>query len=110
VGDVLAVQAQLDTIQQEIEQLQGQLQVLTSETAYSTVTVTVSEGSPPHYVVSTPHQSGLSKAWHDSVHGFLSGIEGLIRVAGPLLFALLLLGALFLGGRLLWRRYQRHNL
>jgi hypothetical protein len=58
VGDVLAVQAQLDTIQQEIEQLQGQLQVLTSETAYSTVTVTVSEGSPPHYVVSTPHQSG----------------------------------------------------
>ena len=47
VGDVLAVQEQLDTIQSQIEQLQGQLQLLTSQTSYSTLTVTVSEGTPP---------------------------------------------------------------
>ncbi len=47
VGDVLAVQEQLDSIQSQIEQLQGQLQVLTSETSYSTLTVTVNEGTPP---------------------------------------------------------------
>jgi hypothetical protein len=73
--------------------------------------VQATEGSPrlPHHP--TPHpRSGLSKAWHDSVHGFTSGVEGLIRVAGPFLFALLCLGALLLGGRILWRRYQRHNL
>jgi len=109
VGDVLAVQAQLDSIQSQIEQLQGQLQVLTSETAYSTLAVTVTEGAPPPRPVPLP-ESGLVRAWHDSTDGFLTGVEGAIRIAGPLLFALLLLAAAVLGGRALWRRYQRHNL
>ena len=109
VGDVLAVQAQLDSIQSQIEQLQGQLQVLTSETAYSTLAVTVTEGAPPPRPVPLP-ESGLVRAWHDSTDGFLKGVEGAIRIAGPLLFALLLLAAAVLGGRALWRRYQRHNL
>jgi hypothetical protein len=52
----------------------------------------------------------VAKAWHDSVHGFVDGVEGLIRVAGPLLFILLCAGALLVAGRLLWRRYQRHAL
>ncbi len=110
VGDVLAVQSQLDNLQSEIEQLQGQLQVLDGETAYSTLTVMVSErGAPSHHT--TPHPpSGLSKAWHDSVRGFVNGVEWLIRGAGPVLFVLLCLGALILGSRLGWRRYQRHNL
>ncbi len=110
VGDVLAVQAQLDTIQSQIEQLQGQLQLLTSQTTYSTLNIEVSEGTPrvpPH---PTPHRSGLSSAWHDSVHGFVDGVEGIIRLAGPVLFTLLCALALILGGRVLWRRYQRHNL
>ena len=109
VGDVLAVQEQLDTIQSQIEQLQGQLQVLTSETAYSTVTTTVSEGSPPPRPVALP-ESGLVRAWHESVGGFVAGVEGVVRVAGPALFALLCLAIVLLGGRALWRRYQRHNL
>ena len=46
VGDVLAVQEQIDSIQSQIEQLQGQLQLLTSQTSYSTLTVTVSESTP----------------------------------------------------------------
>ncbi len=109
VGDVLAVQAQLDTIQTQIEQLQGQLQVLTSETSYSTLTVTASEGSPPPRPVPLP-ESGLVRAWHDSIGGFVGDLEGLIRAAGPALFTLLCLAALALGGRALWRRYQRHGL
>jgi hypothetical protein len=109
VGDVLAVQAQLDTIQSQIEQLQGQLQVLTSETSYSTLTVTASEGTPAPRPVPLP-ESGLVRAWHDGVGGFVGDFEGVIRVAGPALFTLLCLAALALGGRALWRRYQRHNL
>jgi hypothetical protein len=109
VGDVLAVQSQLDGIQSQIEQLQGQLQVLTSETAYSTLTVMVDEGTPPPPPAPRP-ESGLSRAWHDSVHGFVGGVEGLIRGAGPALFGLLCLAALYFGGRAVWRRYQRHNL
>ena len=112
VGDVLAVQAQLDTIQSQIEQLQGQLQVLSSETSYSALTTTLRErGAPATPPRPSPvPESGLVQAWHDSVGGFVAGIEGVIRVAGPLLFALLCLGAVLLGGRALWRRVQRHRL
>jgi hypothetical protein len=111
VGDVLAVQAQLDTLQSQIEQLQGQLQVLSSETDYSTLVSQLSEpgSAPPHHHKAAA-LSGLPKAWHDSVHGFVDGVEGLVRVAGPVLFALLCLAALLLGGQLSWRRLQRHNL
>ena len=108
VGDVLAVQEQLDVIQSQIEQLQGQLQVLTGETSYSTLTTTVSEGTQPR-PVPLP-ESGLVRAWHDSIGGFVADVEGVVRVAGPVLFALLCLAVVLLGGRALWRRYQRHNL
>jgi hypothetical protein len=110
IGDVLAVQSQLDTIQTQIEQLQGQLNLLTSQTTYSTLTVEVSEKTPKPHPVPVTHRSGLSTAWHDSVHGFVDGVEGIIRLAGPVLFALLCAAVLLFGGRALWRRYQRHNL
>jgi hypothetical protein len=109
IGDILSIQEQIDNIQQQIEQLQGQLHVLTSETSYSTVNVTVSEeGAPPR---SGPlPESGLVRAWHDSVGGFVAGVEGVVRIAGPFLFALLCLAVVVVGGRVLWRRYQRHRL
>jgi hypothetical protein len=111
VGDVLAVQAQLDGLQSQIEQLQGQLAVLDSETAYSTLTPSLTEPGPRHqHHVAAPSASGALKAWHDSVHGFAAGVDGIIRIAGPTLFALLCVAALLLGGRLTWRRLQRHNL
>jgi hypothetical protein len=110
VGDVLAVQSQLDSIESQIEQLQGQLQLLTSQTAYSTLNISVTEGLPPVHHTTPHHESGVAKAWHNSVRGFVDGVEWLIRIAGPLLFALLCIGAVLLGGRLAWRRYQRHIL
>lgn len=109
VGDVLAVQDQLNAIQSQIEQLQGQLQLLTSQTSYSTLTVTVSERSPAPAPSPLP-ESGLVRAWHASVGGFVTGVEGVIRIAGPLLFAFLVLGAVLAGGRALWRRSQRRRL
>jgi hypothetical protein len=109
VGDVLSVQEQIDSIQSQIEQLQAQLQLLTSQTSYSTLTVTVSESTPVPSPSPLP-ESGLVRAWHASIGGFVTGVEGVIRLAGPLLFALLLLGVVAAGGRALWRRYQRHNL
>jgi Domain of unknown function (DUF4349) len=110
IGDVLAVQAQLNSLQSQIQQLQGQLQVLSSETAYSTLTVTASEAGPVHHPPVPVGSSSLAKAWHASVHGFIVGMEGLVRIAGPVLFVVLCLGALVIGGRLSWRRLQRRNL
>jgi Domain of unknown function (DUF4349) len=109
VGDVLAVQDQLNAIQTQIEQLQGQLQLLGSQTSYSTLTVTVSERVPGP-APSTLPESGLVRAWHASVGGFVTGVEGVVRIAGPVLFALLLLSAALAGGRALWRRSQRRRL
>ena len=111
VGDILSVQEQIDGIQSQIEQLQGQLQLLTSQTTYSTLTVTVDEHTPSPAPPPRPlPESGLVRAWHASIGGFVTGVEGLVRLAGPVLFALLLVGAVLVGGRALWRRYQRHNL
>ncbi len=109
IGDILSVQEQLDSIQQQIEQLQSQLQLLTSQTSYSKVSMTVSEGTPPPAPGPLP-ESGLVRAWHDSVGGFVAGVEGVVRLAGPFLFALLCLALVAVGGRVLWRRYQRHRL
>jgi hypothetical protein len=109
IGDILSVQEQLDTIQSQIEQLQGQLQVLTSQTSYSTLTVTVGATTPPPRPNPLP-ESGLVQAWHSSVGGFVAGVEGVVRLGGPFLFALLCLAIAAVGGRLLWRRYQRHRL
>jgi hypothetical protein len=110
IGDVLAVQAQLDNLQSQIEQLQGQLGVLQSETDYSTLVVSVGEAGTHHHHSPAPAVSGIAKAWHDSLHGFAVGIDGIVRLAGPALFALLCLVALVLGGRFTWRRLQRHSL
>jgi hypothetical protein len=112
IGDVLAVQAQLDSLQSQIQQLQGQLAVLGSETDYSKLTIGVGETATPphHHRAPAAAPSGLAKAWHDSVHGFVAGTEGLIRIAGPALFALLCLAVVLLGGQLFWRRLQRRNL
>jgi len=110
IGDILSVQSQINTIQSQIQQLQGQLQVLTSETAYSTLTVMVNEKTTPVPVVSAHPQSGLAKAWHQSVHGFVDAVEWLIRIAGLALFVLLFAGAIIVGARFGWRRYRLHSL
>jgi hypothetical protein len=109
ISDILAVQAQLDTLQSQIEQLQGQLAVLTNETTYSTLAVTVHE-PPPAQRPAHHAPSGIDRAWHDSVRGFFDGVDGVVGAAGPVLFVVLSLGLVALVGRLLWRRWQRHNL
>jgi hypothetical protein len=107
IGGILSVQDQLNSIQSQIEQLQAQLNLLNSETTYATLTVSLSEAGHP--VVTPAPRSGVDKAWHDSLHGFASGVEWLIRIAGPLLFALLLLGALLVIGRWTWRVTERRR-
>jgi hypothetical protein len=103
VGDILAVQAQLDQLQTELEQLQGQQQLLGSQTTYGTLAVSVF--APGNHRPPPPvhPQSGLAAAWHAAWHGFLRGVEGLVRLSGPLLFVLLCLAVVALAGRAAWR-------
>jgi hypothetical protein len=105
VGDILAVQAQLDDVDNQLQQLQGQLQVMGNATTYATLTVTLAQTTPPPPV--RHPASGLDKAWRGAISGFVSGVEGVVRVAGPLLFALLLAGVLYAAARWAWR--ARHH-
>ena len=108
INGILQVQNQLNQIQSQIEQLQAQLGLLNSETTYATLTVILSQTG--HQVLTPAHaRSGVDKAWHDSLHGFVVGVEWLIRIAGPLLFMLLLVAALLLIGRLIWRLTERRR-
>ena len=54
IGDILAVQSQLDTLQSEIDQLQGQLNVLDNETTYGSLTVSLSERGKPRLLAPRP--------------------------------------------------------
>jgi len=109
IGDILAVQSQLDTIQSQIEQLQGQLNLLDSQTTYATLTVSLSQSG--HRPVPPPvPQSGLGRAWHQSVDGFTSGLEWLVRIAGRTVFVLLCLALLAVVGRWAWRLWRRQML
>jgi hypothetical protein len=111
IGDILSVESQLNSLATQIDQLQGQENLLNSETTYSTLAVTVTVATPSHHHVASPrHRTGLSEAWHKSLHGFADGVDGLVRIAGPVLFGLLCAAALLVLGRLSWRRYQRHRL
>ncbi|MGA3221916.1 MAG: DUF4349 domain-containing protein [Acidimicrobiales bacterium] len=105
IGGILSVQSQLDTLQSQLDQLQGQLRVLNSQTTYATLAVTVTQKvvapAPPK------PRSGLDKAWHGAVNGFVAGCEGVVKLAGPILFALLLGAALFVMGRTAWRLARR---
>jgi hypothetical protein len=108
INGILAVQSQLNSIQSQIEQLQGQLNLLNSETTYSTLSVSLTQAGVTH-VAPSKSRTGFNKAWHDSITGFVSGFEWLLRIAGPLLFALILLGALAFLGRAAWRTGQRRR-
>ena len=109
IGDTLSVQSQLDTIQSQIDQLQGQLNLLAGQTTYATLTVSLSQ-SGHRSPLPPATQSGISRAWHQSVSGFTSGVEWLIRIAGRTLFVLLCLAVLGSGLRWAWRAWQRQML
>jgi Domain of unknown function (DUF4349) len=109
IGDILSVQSQLDTIQTQIEQLQGQLDLLNSQTAYATLTVALSKQGHPVPPPPVP-SSGIAKAWHDSVNGFTSGFDWLVRIAGRTLFVLILIALVVVIARWAWRASRRRLL
>lgn len=107
IGDILAVQAQLNSLQSQIEQLQGQMNLLNNEITYGSLTVQLTEAS---HVVSATSSSGPAKAVRESVAGFVAGFEWLIRIVGPALFVVLLLGALYGLSKFIRRAVRRRGI
>ena len=108
IGDILAVQDRIQEVQTTIEQLQGQINELTKETTYGTITMSVAEPAPKAAAAAHPHrQSGISVAWANARNGFSRRIEALISHSGAAL--VFLVGLLLLAGalRLLIPRMRR---
>jgi hypothetical protein len=104
VGEALSVQNRLDDVQLELERVRARVRALGDQTAYATITLTVSERGVP---VATPVADdgwGVGDAWHAAVRGLEKVAGGLfvaLVTAGPVLLAL---AAAFMAGRLLLRR------
>jgi len=99
VSDIIAVQTQLGQITGQIEQLKGQIQYIDHNTAYSTVTVDMTEAGAP--VQAAPQDNwGFTSALTDAAHNFVTTINYVITGLGAIGPIVILLGL----GYLLWRR------
>ena len=99
VSDIIAVQTQLGQITGQIEQLKGQIQYIDHNTAYSTVTVDMTEAGAP--VQTAPQDNwGFTSALTDAAHNFVTTINYVITGLGAIGPIVILLGL----GYLLWRR------
>src|SRR4051794_37122476 len=108
IGETLAVQQRITDVQTQIEQLQGQLRVLSSASSLSTLTVTVDQ---KHIAVATTraHQdNGFVKAVKLSVSRFVNGIEAIVGIIGPLVLVLLVVVLGWLAARFGYRASRRH--
>ncbi len=96
IGDILAVRDRLNSVQTEVDQLQGQINVLDDQTSYAAVAVSLHEQPAPLPKPVGPAKlpkpaTGLVKAWDDARHGFSHSVEWFVARSGK---ALVILGAL----------------
>lgn len=107
IGDTLSVQQRIDAIQQQIEQLQGEQQLLASQSDLATLDVNVSEKGAVVTVPPEHHRNGFSAAVHRAWDHFTGGIESVIAASGTLALVLIGCGLAFVGGRVLYRSVRR---
>jgi hypothetical protein len=99
VQDIIAVQNQLGQITGQIEQLKGQIQYIDHNTAYSTVTVDLTEAGVPVQATSQDNW-GFASALSDAAHNFVSTLNYIVTGLGAVGPIVIVLGL----GYLLWRR------
>lgn len=91
IGETLAVQQQVDGVQQQIESLEGQRRVLADSSDLATLDVRVAEKGAAVAVVSPRQTSGLERAFARAFHGFARGVYAIIAASGPALLLLICL-------------------
>ena len=106
VGDILAVQQQVNSVDSQLQQLEGQQKLLDDQTTYATLAVSVAQPGGPAPRPAPTHGPWAS-AFLRAANGFADGMQGLIGASGALAFALLVAGAVGLTGLAVWRRFLR---
>jgi hypothetical protein len=108
LGRSLSVEQQITPLETQIEQLQGQQQVLENRAQYGMLSVDLSEAPPKPAPKPAPvTTSGLSRAWAHARHSFTHGMESVVSATGGI--AVFALCAIVVGvlGRLGWRVLRR---
>ncbi len=88
VGDILAVQDRLNSVQTEIEQLEGRKRVLDDQVGFSTVAISVSEPGESELLRTENDES----VWRQALDGFTGTMAAVVAKSGTAT-ALVLLGA-----------------
>lgn len=104
VGDAIAINQHLSTVQAEMEQIRGRLRLIEERTTYSRLTISLYEpGVVPLLTDRLPDQRGvLAQAWHEAVMALQETMGALLVGA----FTMAPLIALALIGWALWRRLR----
>jgi hypothetical protein len=101
IVDSIRVQGQLQEVQANIEQIEGQLRLLSDQTAMSTISLSMAEAGP---VPPPPAKSTLAGAWHQALHGFVAVLAAVFVGLGYLIPLGVIALLIAFGWRLVTRR------
>lgn len=106
IGEVLTVQRQLDNVQLQIEQIQGNLNFIDDQVAEATIRVELHEqNAVPRTETAEVENPSLGSAWDRSVQGFLNVISAVVIGLGYLIP----IGILILAGLLVTLAVRRRR-
>jgi hypothetical protein len=99
IGEIISVQQQIDGLQVQIEQLEGQRQVLADASDLATLTVEISEVGAAH-PRPPAEPSGMSRALHRAWDNFVDGVESIVEALGTVLLFVLVGAVLYAAYRI----------
>jgi len=102
VPDILAVQDRITAVQIEIEQVQGQQQLLEDQTEFGTLAITLGEPGAEIIEAEVAGDGGLGGAWDDARRRFGDNIETIVSWSGSAAVALVIVLGVLLLARLMW--------
>jgi hypothetical protein len=96
IGDILAVQDRITSVQTQIDQLTGQIKVLNDQATYSSLDVSISEKAPVVKPAAAPAKplTGMALAWHEAGSGFSHSVEWIVARSGKAFVAIVAIIAL----------------
>jgi hypothetical protein len=108
VGDILAVRDRVAAVNSQIEQLQGEINLLDDQASLSAIAVSLTEKRAKEAATAAAGPpTGMSKAWKDARDGFFDSIEWIVARSGGALIVLLAALALIFGIRYLYPVLRR---
>lgn len=94
IDDILNVRLQLDSVQMQIEEYKGQLRLMDNQVGYSTVTISITQPTPPPATPEVDKNSGLlarwsfGYIWQNIQKGFSNSVSFTVNALGVIFIAI----------------------